>query len=284
MNQEIEARVLVTYAANVTLSADAIQSDVQAHVSQLVTSLHAGALEPMRVTVERIREEAAIYGNDVSPPFPMPAAPVAHVEPDDRRNPYDALGERVAALHAAVLGLLNLYQTASICDEITPEILSACYPASLDEWAANLGGAREELGALGGFYDKLAALGFSDELGGGGCVFLSTYRNGAAVWLTGEDGGYPTPNSWAVGVYPPPGPDEAMPDALWLMHSDSFCTGNAGARRMLEAAHAGIATAEAIGTDGDGEDYCPGDDPCPVNRCPKSRCPDSCDHGERGAR
>lgn len=288
MNQEIEARVRLTFCADASIDAPELCERIAVGLGGLSSSMAPGVAFHSAV-IESIREEAAIYGTDetarpfIPAPFPVPAAPVAHAEPEGLRNPYAVLGAAVAGLHGAVSELLALYQGASICEAIQPASLAACYPASLDEWAVNLSAARDDLASRGGVYEKLAALGFSEELGGGGCVFLSTYRNGAAVWLTCEDGpGYPTPDSWAVGVYPPPGPDEAMPDALWLIASDALCEGEAGAARMLSAVTAAIATAEALGIDG--EDYSPGDDPCPVNRCPKSRCPDSCDHGERGAR
>lgn len=280
MIQQVDARVLLTYSAEAALSAAALSDAIRADVARLQDGGHGGALSLHCFTVESIAEEAAIYRTDEAARLFIPAV---HVEPaPDIVNPYPALRAGVEGLRSAVSHLMALYERMPAYNELQPQALAGCFAASLDEWIHRLGGALDELDGLGRWHDQLAALGFQSELGGGGCTFLSTYRNGAAVWLTCEDGpDYPTPESWCVGVYPPPGPDGDMPEALWLMRSDALCQGEAGAARMLDAARAAIATAEAL-ADALPEADAPSDEPCPVNRRPKSTCPDSCDHGIGG--
>lgn len=55
------------------------------------------------------------------------------------------------------------------------------------------------------FVLELKTLGFEEELGGGGCIFLSRYvESGAYVYVTGSDGAdMPDASDWMIGYYPP---------------------------------------------------------------------------------
>lgn len=68
--------------------------------------------------------------------------------------------------------------------------------------------------------ETLKMSGFGEEVGGGGCLFLSRYfPNGAAIWATPCEGsGMPTDDDWLMGVYGRDGDD--MGDLLWSVSSD----------------------------------------------------------------
>jgi len=113
-----------------------------------------------------------------------------------------------------------------------------------------------------------AALGFSEETTGGGCVVLTLYHaNGGAIWVT-DDGGLqmpcPASPSFLVGIYDVAGLDDMAPREL---------IDGQGLAAYARALGAALEALEALPVDQ------PGDDPCPIHRQPISRCPDSCDHG-----
>jgi hypothetical protein len=168
-------------------------------------------------------------------------------KPAPARHPLADLREGVGGLRSAVSDLLATYERLPVLNELQPRSLSGCYAASLDEWARALWYALGDIEALESMFAELAALGFESEVGGGGCLFLSTYRGGGAVYLTSDGGGgMPSPESWMVGAYPPPGPDGEMPEALWTLSSDSACEADTGRARLLAAAAAAVATIDGL--------------------------------------
>ena len=242
MQQQIEVSLTFTGEANAAIDAATIGETVKGYFqNELPDDLEtdAGSIALHAVGRAMVREEAAIYGHA--------AAAVPDTPEPGEAAPLGALLARTRQLREAVGGLWALYDRADALNDMQPASLSRCYPASLDEWAANLDAAIHDLSALASAFDQFSDMGFSSEFAGGGCTILSTYRGCAAVWLTCEGGGgYPSPDSWMVGVYPAPGADGAMPEAVWTLSSDTLCEGEAGLARLLDAARAGVATAEAL--------------------------------------
>lgn len=91
-------------------------------------------------------------------------------------------------------------------------------------------------------YDQLKSQGFENEVGGGGCVFLSRYfPNGAAIWVTGEGGpSMPSDDDWLMCVYGRR-PDGDMSDALF-----SSASGDVGFPDFNRSLHSVITFAHGL--------------------------------------
>lgn len=149
-------------------------------------------------------------------------------------------------LLVAVSDLYRVYDERDIWNTIQPPEMEHALAMSLDDWALQIGAAIGAWEARAALFDKLQGLGFAPEMGGGGCIHLSAYIEGAGhVWVTAGDGsGLPTADSWMVCPYPP-GDDAPAP--LWsLSHGSELESGQEGpddAAGLLTAAEAALATA-----------------------------------------
>lgn len=153
--------------------------------------------------------------------------------------------EGLRTMQGAVARMCATYYERDFWNDIQPPEMEKAIAMSLDDWDGFIEAAIEAWQERAALFDKLQALGFAPEMGGGGCVHLSAYIEAAGyVWITdGDGGGLPTPESWLVGVY---GPNVDGGDLLWSIGTGDASGGGEGtpnAAGLLSTVEAALATA-----------------------------------------